>query len=110
MPVDLIALAQQSSYFVDRTSGIMQRVDSLDESFVHLTVMTALQSSYAMPTPTYDATWAKRFVPVSVGAIKPSPTYRPPADVSAWQPAEEIAPPDARGETPDGVRIGEGIA
>lgn len=109
--MDLVALAKRTNHFVARDSGVMRRVDNVGRSYVSITVLSALQSSYSMPLAEYDATFAERCVPVDMGSLKPAEGYRPPANMTAWaSPAEPPSDLDpARGETPTGVTIGGGL-
>lgn len=100
---------ERTAHFVDRESGIMSRVTKVDEAYAYIEVLQALPSGWAMPVSQYDTRWSHTHTPVDMGSMKVPEKYRPPLDVSGW--VERSEPQSAldkeRGETHDGVRIGD---
>lgn len=100
-------LWERTAHFVNRETGVMSRVDKVDESYAYIVVLQALPSSWAKPVKDYDSQWSRTHTPIDMGAMKVPEKYRPPADVSGWvvtEPTESDLNAE-RGETPSGVRI-----
>lgn len=97
----------KTNLFANRESGQVVRVEGVNDSWASITVLRALPSKFNMGVGEYDSVFVERYVPIDAGDMTLPATYRPPANAALWNEPE---PDAARGETPDGVRIGEAIA
>ena len=102
MPAD----PAKSNLYADKESGLIRRIDRVDERYAYVTVLQALPSKYSMPVIEYDSTFMGRHTVIDAGDMRLPDGYRPPAnatDVEIREPGID----DERGETAEGVRIGD---
>jgi hypothetical protein len=56
--------------FADRETGLLIRIEKMDQSYVQITVLTALTSHYSMPRAIYETDFVKRYRPATTEDLR----------------------------------------